>query len=59
MMIKDKFSENLCYYDETSFETASYPGVIYYRNEYGKTRRAELSIGTEELPFNKYKVLTN
>jgi hypothetical protein len=34
-------------------------GVKYYRNELWKTRRAELSIGTDELHFNKFEVLTN
>lgn len=35
MMITNKFSYILCYYDETSFEPASCPGE-YYHNEYEK-----------------------
>jgi len=37
--------------------TLLYPGAIAIN--YEKNRRAELSIGTGELHFNKYKVLTN
>jgi len=36
MMITNKFSYILCYYDETSFESASFAGVKYYSNEYEK-----------------------
>ena len=35
LLIHDLFYV-LCYYDETSFEPASNPGVKYYRNEYEK-----------------------
>ena len=58
-MINDKISKTYGYYDETSIDPASYPGWRIIEMHYGKTRRAELSIGADKLRFNKFKVLTN
>ena len=58
MMINDKFSGTYAAMTKPRL-ILLHTGATYYRMNYGKTRRAELSIGTGELHFKKLKVLTN
>ncbi len=59
-MINDKFSKTYATMTRPRMDLLFHiPGRHIIAMNFGKTRRAELSIGTGELHFNKFKVLTN